>query len=87
MDVIWRVAGWIVSAAALAFGILTILTERKYPNYENSLVFAAGLIVLGLAVNPIVLRSAKLFGRASATLIVGLIIAVGLVCYASWYAH
>ena len=86
VEAIWKVAGWIVSVAALCFGIVTVVSERKYAGYGNSLVFSAGFIVLGLAVNPIVLRSVKLFGRASFTVLAGVIIAVALVCYASWYA-
>jgi len=85
LEAIWKVVGWIVSVAALGFGLITIVSERKYAGYGNSLVFSAGFIVLGLAVNPIVLRSVKLFGRARFTLLVGVVIAVVLVCYASWY--
>jgi hypothetical protein len=86
LEKIWNVVGWILSVAALAFGILTIVSERKYAGYGNSLVFSAGFIVLGAAINPLVLRSVKILGRASYTVLAGVIIGVGLVCYASWFA-
>jgi len=87
MDTVWKVAGWVISIAALGFGIVTVISERQYADYGISLIFSMGFIVLGLAVNPMVLRSVKVFGRARFTVLIGVLVALMLIGYASWHAH
>jgi len=83
LDRALHVLGWVFSIAALAWGLLTVVSEAKYPGYMNSLIFAGGFIVFGVAVNPLVLRSVKLFGRASFTIVAGIIVALVMIGYAS----
>jgi hypothetical protein len=86
LEKIWNVLGWIFSVVILVISVFGCISERKYSGYANSLEFFGAFIVLGLAINPLVLRSVKLFGRPSVTMLVGAMIAVGLLCYASLHA-
>ncbi len=81
-----NLAGWICSIVLLLAGAFGLLAERGYGGYANSLEFFGAFIVLGLAVNPLLLRSVKLFGHAYLTIAAGVIIAIAMVSYASLHA-
>jgi hypothetical protein len=86
MGKILSILGWVFSVVLLVGSVFGLISERRYGDYANSVVFFGAFIVLGLAINPFVLRSVKIFGRAYLTIVAGVIIAVVMVCYASLHA-
>ena len=80
-----HILGWILSVVLIVCGVFGMISELKH-GAANAVEFFGAFIVFGLAVNPMVLRSVRLFGHAYLTIVAGAVVAVGLICLASWYA-
>jgi hypothetical protein len=75
--------GWICSVVLVLVGIGGVISEWKY-GAANAIEFYGAFVVVGLSLNPAVLQSVKLFGRAYLTIVAGIAIGVVMIGIASW---